>query len=329
MKIKPLILTSLMIALLVSCSNNATELSQGILPPLYERPVATEPTTTDPKPDKEELQTQYLPQETPYKQPLIDYLAKFPPLFHNIRFIDEAWASWWQSDWQDFVEVLVEERSDEWREMENHGYGYTFTFRDPLTGECVKIEDVAYLNWRSGGDWARAEIDWARAEIATNFDLFDLDGTGTPALVIYWSISPANIEPGVAVTLHRFYNGSFRFVAELSEWAGVEFYRTEDGRLFIEYISTVASWISLYLLDLDDEVTIGSVLYTDGWTGNVYNRLTGEYFTRHEWWGSFVGIYEYSHEALLSALLGEPLTRIERMGDLQEQVIELVLEQLD
>ena len=263
-----------------------------------------------------------------WEEALVEYLAQFPPMFYNVRFRDEPWGSWWESDWRYFVEELVAYWSDEWWQMENRGYSYTFIFRDPLTGERVAIGDVPYLNQRSGAwyDDYGMRHTWSRAEISVGFDLFDFEDTGIADLVIYWNISPQVTDPGMVVTLHRFYNGAFEFTSELSAWAGVEFYRADDGRLFIEYVSTVAHMIDLRLFHLDDEIAVEPALYTDGWTGTVYNRLTGEYFERDESFMRFVelDLDEYTREALLGALLGVSLTRIERMADLQEQLTELV-----
>lgn len=251
-----------------------------------------------------------------WANPLVEYLSQFPPLFRNIGFREETWGSWWQSDWQDFVEVLVEHGSDEWREMENHGYGYTFIFSDPLTGERIAIDDATYLDRIAGGSGAK---------IAYGFGLFDLEDSGMPTLVIYWTRSPDSLYPGVIITMHRYNNGTFEFATQLSWWEGIEFYRCDNGRLFIEYISTVAHMIDLRLLHIDEIITTEAVLRTCGYsgpTGNVYNLLTDEYFARD------VSLWAYfdvdSHAELLGALLGTPLTKIERMDDIQEQITNLI-----
>jgi len=323
-----LILVSVMltVTILTSCNNSVVE-------PPSEMP--TEPTVQEmPESTIQEIPQSYEPTPITFEPTedweiaLVEYLAQFPPMFHNVRFRDESWASWWESDWHDFVEELVEYWSDEWWELENLSYGYTFVFRDPLTGERVEIDDVPYLNqlfsvWYDDND---VQGTWTGAEIATHFDLLDLDGSGISALVIYWSISPQNMKPGVAVTLHRFRNGAYESVTTLSNGLDVAFYRADDGMLFIEYISTVAHMIDLFLLHLDDVVTIEPVLSTDGWTGTVQNHLTGEYFEQDEFWGRYRE-FEWEWEEYLAALLGQPLTRIGRM-EVQEQLTEFIAVQL-
>jgi len=237
---------------------------------------------------------------------LAEYLAQFLPIFHNIRHVETEWWSGWVSDWDDFIELL------------DVGYVY----RNPITGERLTIDDVPFLNQRfdTWYDDDGERHTWSATEIATHFDLFDFDGSGIPALVIYWS-SP-HYEVIHPVTLHHFRNGAFEFVDYLSTYRGVDFFRADDGRLLISYHSTVASMIDLRLLYLNNEITTEPALSTDGWTGTVHNHLTGEYFGRDEPWGNFVGIGDAdSLGELLVALLGFNVTRIEPLADLQEQFI--------
>ena len=268
--------------------------------------------------------------EADWEYALVEYLAQYPLMFQNAVFRDEPWGSWWQSDWEDFVEVLVEEQRDERWQLEYRGYGYTFIFRDPITGERIEIDDVPYLNRRSGAQYHDGvRHPWSHIEATTRFDLFDLTGDGIPSLVIYWNRVPWSYAPGMAVTLHQFRNGAFEFVEELSAWAGVGFFRAEDGRVFIEYGSTVAGWIDLHLFHLGNEIIIEPALTMDGWTRTVYNHLTGEYFEKDSPGSSqFVGIDpSLDRYALRSTLLGIPLTAIERM-DLQTQFMKFVSAQL-
>jgi len=328
----------LMMSMLASCSSSAVELP-------FEIPI--EPTVQETvEPAMQETPQLYESESVPFEPTedweiaLVGYLAQFTPMFHNVRFRDEPWGSWWESDWRDFVEELVDERSEEWRQMENRGYGYTFIFHDSLTGERVAIDDVPYLNQRSGAWYDEHGVlhTWSRTEISTHFGLFDLDDTGIPALVIYWNISQQATNPGMTVTLHRFRNGEFEFVTTLSTWGGVGFYRADDGRLFIEYGSTVSQWLDLHIFHLDDEITTepvlttipSTILFIDGGITKVHNHLTGEYVEEDELWARFVWIdddWSVSYEAFLGEVLGIPLTRIERM-EVQEQLTEFIAEQL-
>jgi len=250
---------------------------------------------------------------------LVEYLAQFTPIFHNVRYIETEWGSWWSSDWEDFVE---------WVDVfDGRGYGYSYIFRDPVTGERLMIDDTLFLNFLSG-EWLDEETGesqiWSRSEIATGFDLFDFDGSGIPHLIIYWS-SP-NDEIAQSLTLHRFRNGTFEVGEDLEASMGASFLRSVYGdRLLISYGSTVASWIDIRLLHLNDEITTEPVLSTDGWTGMVHNHLTGEYFGRDEPWGWFAGIYDGdSWEEILDTLLGFLVTRIEPMSEMQARITELV-----
>ena len=248
---------------------------------------------------------------------LAEYLAQFSPVFHDIRRVRIGMGLGWFSNWEDFIERIDI--------SENHRYGYTYIFRDPITGERLMIDDTPFLNQRSGiwyNDNGESQT-WSRTEIAARFDLFDFDGSGIPYLVIYWH-SPDN-EPIEAVTLHRFQNGAYEFVKELSTYRGISFFRADDGRLFISYHSTVAAMIDIRLLCLDDEITITPVLSTDSWTGTVHNYLTGEYFGRDEPWGRILGIDNTdSWEEMLVELLGFSVTQIEPLTDLQARLIEYI-----
>jgi len=201
-----------------------------------------------------------------------------------------------------------------------------------MTGERVTIGDVAYLNQRSG-EWLDDDgtrHTWSQVEIAGSFNLFDLDGSGIPVVIINWTPSPHDQPFGPAM-LYRFNDGAFELGAVLYEWGGVNLYRTEDDRVFVERPSVVASMFDLGLLHLGDEITIEPALSTDGWTGTVHNHLTNEYFERYgdDPQGELIGIgMRYSIEELLGALIGEELTKIERMETVQRQFVEFVSEQL-
>ena len=257
------------------------------------------------------------------EEALVEYLEQFLPIFHNVRYEETVWRAWqpdvsgWESDWSDFIEWY----DGYWSLLESTGYGYTYFYRNPITGECLAVDDVPYLNRRSG-TWYNHNGEsraWSTTEIATSFDLFDFDGDGIPELVIYWNW-PQD-ETAQSTTLHRFRNGKFEFVKELSQWMWIGFYRADDDRIFIDYRSTVAHMLEMRLMYLNDEITIKPALSTDGWTATLYNHLTGEYFLRYpdrsmRWEG-------LSTENRREEMLGMSLTRIEPMKTLQAQLIEL------
>ena len=256
---------------------------------------------------------------------LEEYLAQFLPIFHNARYREPVeWRpwKWWESDWEDFVEW----HDGDWWLQENQGYGYTYFYRNPITGERILIDDVPYLNQRSG-IWYDEDGEnhvWSITEIATGFDVFYLDGSNIPYLVIYWDWPQG--EGAQSATLHRFQNGAFEFVKELSAGMSIGFYRAADGRLFIDYRSTVAHMLEMRLLHLNDEISIEPVLSTDGWTGTLYNHLTGEYFLQYadgsmRWEGLSPGNRREN-------MLGMPLTQIEPLEDLKTQLIENISAQL-
>jgi len=262
---------------------------------------------------------------------LVEFLMQFPPMFHNVRYEDHSWISYWISDWGDYVEELIVYWSEEWHQAEQLGYGYSYIFRDIMTGERLIADDVAYLNQRSGKwlDDDGTQHTWSQVEIAGHFDLLDLDGSGIPVLIIYWTPSPHD-QPFGSTMLYHFNNGAFELGAVLSDWDSINFYRTEDGRVFVDRLSPVASMINMVLLHLSDEITTEPVLSTDGWTGTVHNHLTGEYFERYDGTHSeLIGIeWRDSIEEFLSALIGEELMKIERMETVQIQFIEFVSQQL-
>ena len=259
---------------------------------------------------------------TAWKEALEKYLTQFLPVFHNVRYEELSWWSGWISDWSDFVERCD---GDFWP---NHGYGYTYHYRDPLMGERLVINDVPYLNQRSGSWYDdNGEIQfWSRTEIATGFELFDFDNTGIPELVIYWSVPTG--EPAQPATLHRFHNGAYEFVKEISSWELINFYRADNGMIFIDYISTVAHMLDVRLMQINDEIIITPVISTDGWTGTLYNHLTGERFLKYtdgsmRWEGLSTENRQYRREEML----GMSLTIIEPLEVLQNQLIKSIIAQ--
>jgi len=305
---------ALIVATLVSCGSPAMEPPQTpTAPPVIETP-APPPQETPAAPGQT---PEPLALTADWEQALADYLVQFPPIFHNARLREEAWGRRWESDWRDFIKWSDENDQDD-----------SYTFRDAITGEPAAVADVSYLNQRTDIRYEDGlRHTWTQAEIAVGFDLFDLEGGGIPALVIYWSrpTREGSYYPGVSVTLHRFHSGAFAFAAELSSWEGVSFYRADDSELFIDYQSTVAHMIDVRSLHLDNEISIEPVLCTDGdRSGTVYNLLTGEYFLRDPDSLQLVEVDEYPRETLLGALLGIPLERIEPMEALQAQFMEII-----
>lgn len=256
-----------------------------------------------------------------WEKALVEYLEQFWPIFHNIRYVETARRSFWRSDWYDFVERYEGDALL----LENSGYGYTYFYRDPITGERLAIDDVPYLSQRSGTwyDDNGESHTWLSTQIATHFNLFNFNNTDIPELVIYWSMPCPNNLPAQPATLHRFQNGAFEFAKELSMWESIGFYSTEDGRVFIEYQSTVAHMVDIRLMHLNDEIIIEPVLSTDGWTGTLYNHLSGEYFLRYDD-GSMRWKGLSSTENKREEVLGISLMRIEPMKALQERFIELI-----
>ena len=260
-----------------------------------------------------------------WEEALVEYLEQFLPIFHNVRYEETVWRAWqldvsgWESDWSDFIEWY----DGYWSLLENTGYGYTYFYRNPITGERLAVDDVPYLNQRSGTwyDNNGESRTWSITKIATRFELFDFDGTGIPELLIYWNW-PQD-ETAQSTTLHRFHNDTFEFVKDLSEWMWIGFYRADDDRIFIDYRSTVAHMLEMRLMYLNDEVTIKPALSTyGGWpAATLYNHLTGEYFLQYpdgsmQWKG-------LTTENRREEMLGMSLTRIEPMKTLQAQLIEL------
>ena len=254
---------------------------------------------------------------------LVEYLSQYPPLFYNASFRNETWGSWWESDWRDFVE-----QSDGWFYVQNPEYGCTYIFRDPRTGGRVKIDDVPYLRRNLDVAWHDFSGKHMRAPIGivNRFELLDLDGDGIPALVIYWG-SPIPEDARYpffhSVTLHRFYDGVFEFVKEFSTWS-VDFYRAEDGRLFVSYGNSSFVFLDFRLLHLSGEITTEPALSATEDGTRVYNHLTGEYFERYQDSGWFVGLTDIHGRELFSALLGIPLAEVEKMDDVQRQMIRYI-----
>ena len=254
------------------------------------------------------------------------YLEQFLPIFHHPEYIERDWGNnWWRSDWYDFIEFLVDEEGIKIGETEAHSYGITYRFRNPTTYEYLNIDETPFLYQSS---WVRINADRREHHesmtwVANRFQLFDLDDTGIPALVIYWSPSRHAIttSPGQRVTLHLYCNGSYEFVADLSH-SGVGFLRDEEGRIFLSMGSPVAHMVDLRLMELGDEIVIEPILSTSGsMPVIVYNHLTGEYTegVHFPGWRDREG-YGYDEK------LGLFLTRIEPQSDLVNQLMEIISE---
>ena len=265
---------------------------------------------------------------------LEEYLAQFLSLFHNAEDRDSPgdWARWGDADWWDFVEVLPDDPDLPrifWAEYETN-----FVFRNPITAERLEGFDIPYLARHSVSmrEYDGTIRSWTISLIATHFELFFLDDTDIPTLLIHWN-TPIWLVPEWQITLHRFRDGSFEHVENLSLQANVSFHRAEDSRLFIEYHSVVARMIDLRLLYLYDEITTTPVLSTNGDRHEaIRNHLTGEEFLifypdggfiQREYWAS-----ERFGEARLEYYLGVPITRIEPLYTMHEQLMERVSQRL-
>ena len=254
---------------------------------------------------------------------LEEYLDQFPPIFHHPEYIESDWGNWWSTNWHDFIEFFVDEEGNKIGDTEPHSYGVTYHYRNPITDEQLNIDEVPFLYQSS---WIRIDADEREHQesttwIATGFQLFDLDDTGIPALVIYWNYSRQAItsSPGQRVTLHLYRDGSFEFVADLSR-GGVGFLRDEEGRIFLSMGSPVAHFVDLRLMELGDEIVIEPILSTSGGMPPVvYNHLTGEYTegVHFPGWRDRQG-YGYDEK------LGLFLTRIEPQSDLVNQLMETI-----
>ena len=304
--------------------------------PLPEPPEPPE----DPIPTPPEEPTPTLPIDPTgiWGDALEEYLAQFLPLFHSAGDRESPrywwWTDWYPSDWWDFVEVTSDDPDS--RRPFYGEYGVDFVFRNPMTGGRVEIDDdVPYLvhhSWTSEDDDGELR-SWSAANIATHFELFFLDDTGIPKLLIYWN-HPTWREPGVAISLHRFRDGSFEFVDYLSLWEWVGFYRAEDGSLLAGYGTTVAHMIDLRFLYINDEITTVPALSTDGWTGVILNHLTGEEFLQfcpddrsrigREYWFT----EEWREESRLEYYLGMSLEMIEPEEAMHEQLMKSVGQRL-
>lgn len=252
-----------------------------------------------------------------WEDALVEYLAQFLPIFHDVGRVASRWwpFMWWESAWEEFVYRFVEWGTDEFWEMLDRGdlgYEHEYIFQNSMTGERIFAPDVPYLRWNG-----------FRNEIAIGFNLFDLNDRGVPYLVVYWD-SPYN-DPFQSATLHRFRDGNFEFVKELASGSWVSFYRGDDGGVFIDFMSTVAHMLDFRLMHLGDEIIITPVLSTDGWTGALYNHLTGEEVLRNEDDGNWG---ELTSENRREGMLGMEFERIEPREDLRRQFTEIVSERL-
>jgi hypothetical protein len=196
----------------------------------------------------------------------------------------------------------------------------------------LNIDETIFLH-RHSWDWIDddgREHQRTNTWIATGFQLFDLDNTGVPALVIYWSPSVLAVSeyPGQRLTLHLYDNGSFEFVEELSTFEGIGFYQDEEGRIFLDYISTVAHMVDLRLITFGDEIMIEPILSTSSSLPVVvYNHLTGEYtegaYSNGGWFPRWRG-HSYMHDDGFDEKLGLLLTRVEPRSDLVNQLMETI-----
>ena len=272
---------------------------------------------------------------------LEEYLAQYLPIFHNARHIEGVFDSIWLGNWSDFVERLPDDSGGRiWPQV----YGTYFVFSDPMTGQRIEIDDAPFLTQRSGVlyDFYGVECIWTEVYIAHYFRLLYLDDSGIPYLVINWAVAPCVHYPGNLTTLHRFRDGAFEFVDDLSLWGGISFYRAEDGRLFIFHGSTVAGWIDLRSFRINDNGRIASApaLSIDGWPGTIINHLTGDEFLRYcpetnsmisreygEYWEN-LGCARTFVQAQLSYYLGVPITRIDTQENVQEDLMERISRRL-
>ena len=248
---------------------------------------------------------------------LVEYLAQFLPIFHNVRLVNTGQGYWWRADWYDFIEHLPI-AAEIPPNLPYGGYGYAFVFRDPMTGKRLAIEDTPFLNLRSG---VRDDGEiWSRTEIALGFRLLFLNNSDIPELIINWAVPPDAYRGGTA-TLHRFRDGAFEFVKELSTREGVGFYRADDGRVFIRYCGWILhrSGVNLHLIYFNDEIITEPALVTDWQTRTMHNFFTGETFDRTPHWD----ISEPADE-ILGYYLGMPLSSVVTPENLRNQIMEQV-----
>ena len=250
---------------------------------------------------------------------LEEYLAQFLPIFHNARYEEWTWLSWWKSDGFDFIEWLPNISNTQSLDSE---YGITFHFRNPMTSERILIDDVPFLTQRSGQSLWHDDRAWTRVFIAHRFNLYLLDETDIPVLIIRWALAPYYFYPGELITLHRFQDGEFVFVQDLSMWESVDFLRDEGGRLFIEYRTTVGPYVDLRLMHINEEITTEPALFAEGW-GLVRNYFTGEEFYESCPDRRQLQSFE-THDERLEYLLGIPLTRVEHLACITRQLMEQI-----
>ena len=265
---------------------------------------------------------------------LEDYLAQFLSLFHNAGDRDSPGdlAGWGDADWWDFVEILPDD-PDLPRTFEAE-YETNFVFRNPITAERLEGFDIPYLARRSvsAQEHDGTIRSWTIALIATHFELFFLDDTDIPILLIHWN-TPIWLIPEWPITLHRFRDGSFEPVETFYLQSSVSFYRSEHLGLLIEYHSVAAHMIDLRLLHLCDEITTVPVLSTSGGRpATVLNHLTGEEFPIFYPDGGFIQreywLGERFPENRLEYYLGVPITRVEPHDTMHEQLMERVSQRL-
>jgi len=292
-------------------SNTTLSRETTPLPEITESPIVTEPPTPPTPPP-----ALFNPSED-WEVALVEHLSQFTPIFRNGRF--GQWGGW-QSDWEDYVYWLVDREYGDW----NLWYGEGFTFRDPETGERLIGYDMPFLlrdfiiTCNEGSMVMGPSIFY----IAINFYLYQLDETGVPTLIIRW-IDPMQYGRGNGgmLAMYRFQNGAFEYILTLTSWEpSITFLKTENDNLFFSVYSVVASMRDIRLLN-----PIGAflqVITTCGWYGTVTNHLTDSYWLDDERWRYPDGI-EHIHcpEEYYSTLIGEPVTIIEPLNDLRNQLL--------